>query len=348
MLTPIDPSKAKVHSSYNHPGIFFSLAADAEGSRLFAGSDDYGIHIFDLKSEKKTPIARWNRHNNYVSGLACFVNDNKPRLVSASYDRSLLWWDLEAGAVTLGIEAHDGWIRDLIVLPGGERLATVGDDMLVKLWDAATGRLIHTMAGHAKRTPQGHVTALYALAVSPDGKYLASGDRIGAVRIWETETGKLAQGFQVPILYTYDERQRKRSLGGIRALAFSPDGQHLAIGGMGQVNNVDGLAGPAHVEVWEWRTPRSVFTGGAQGHKGLIEHLLFHPAGEWLIGGGGGSDNGLLAFWKLDQLEDPSKDKRDAHRIKTDGHWHHLVLASAGDVLYAAGHRKLEVWSLTG
>jgi hypothetical protein len=115
---------------------------------------------------------------------------------------------------------------------------------------------------------------------------------------------------------------------------------------MGQVNNVDGLAGPVHVEVWDWRKPRQVFAGGAQGHKGMIEHLLFHPGGAWLLGGGGGSDNGVLAFWKTDTLDDPSKDKRDAHRIKTDGHFHRLVLAPAGDELYAAGHRKLDVWTL--
>src|SRR5262245_44135752 len=243
----MDPAKAKIRVTYNHPGTFYALAVDGEAGRIYAGSDDYGIHVIDLAAEKKEPVARWARHENYVSALAC---PDEGLLVSGSYDRRLIWWDTERGEPIRTVEAHGGWVRNLVAFPDGTHLASVGDDMLVKVWETATGRLVLVREGHAHRTPQGHVTALYALAVSADGKFLASGDRIGAVRVWEADTGKLAQSFDVPVLYTYDPKQRKRSLGGIRSLAFSADGKHLAVGGIGQVGNVDGLAGPATVEVW--------------------------------------------------------------------------------------------------
>jgi hypothetical protein len=86
---------------------------------------------------------------------------------------------------------------------------------------------------------------------------------------------------------------------------------------------------------------------GAQGHKGLVNALCFHPGGEWLIGAGGGSDNGFLAFWKIDKLPDAAKkDALTVHRTKTDGHIHRACLKSDGGELYTAGFHKLEVWVL--
>src|SRR5262249_18717707 len=140
----------------------------------------------------------------------------------------------------------------------------------------------------------------------------------------------------------------KRSLGGIRSLVFAYDGNQLAVGGMGQVENVDGMGGLVHLEVWDWKVPRARSTAGAQGHKGMINRLQFHPRGDWLIGGGGGSDNGFLAFWQIDKLSDTSKKERPTvHRIKTEGHLHAFCLNATRTELYAAGFHKLEVWSLT-
>ena len=338
---PIDPAKAKRLKAYEHSGAFQCLALDAP--RLYAGSDDYAIHVFDLSADKKEPIERLAKHDNYVSAVVV----TKPFVVSASFDRNLIWW-CDGKPERIG-EAHSGWVRDLVATPDCKLLVSAGDDMLVKLWDAQSGKPVRTLEGHDKRTPQGHVTALYVVAVAPDGKHLASADRHGTVCVWEIESGKLAQRFQVPTLYTYDPRQRKRSIGGIRALAFSGDSNLLAVGGIGQVENVDGLGGPVHVEIWDWKKPQARYTAGAQNHKGMIQQLQFHPGGTWLIGVGGGADNGFLAFWNVEKIpEAAKKDSLPVHRIKTDGYLHAFHLNAAGTELYAAGYRKLEVWNLTG
>jgi hypothetical protein len=214
---------------------------------------------------------------------------------------------------------------------------------------------------------------LYAVAVSPDGRFVASGDRIGEVRVWETDSGKLAQRFQAPILYTYDPRQRKRSIGGIRSLTFSPNGNRLAVGGMGQVENVDGMAGKARIEIWDWRQPRPLAALEGEGHKGIVNHMQF-VGNELLVGAGGGSDDGFLAVWSAEPAPpnadaavsagaanaagpsapsaalptDLGKPAAPVKLVKAGGHIHHFVLNEAAAELYAAGHGKLEVWSWRG
>lgn len=343
----IDPNKAKIKTSFKHPGTLYSLCLDAAGQRAYAGSDDYGVYLFDLDDEKNTkrePAAVWKAHDNYVTGLARLDQ----HIVSASYDRKLIWWDPKTGKPTRTIDdAHAGWIRGLEITPDRQRLVSVGDDMLVKIWDAKSGKLIHSLAGHAKRTPQGFVTALYAAAVSPDGKHIASGDRIGDVRIWETASGKQVGNFQVPVLYTYDPRQRKRSIGGIRALAFSRDGNTLGVGGIGQIGNVDGIGGPALAEMWDWRKPEFRYTADGKGN-GMINHLLFHASDPYLLGSG--SD--FLALWKIDApppapKEKDKKPKLDAKRHKAKINIHRSCLRKNGTELVAAGYNSLDVWSLT-
>jgi hypothetical protein len=370
----IDPAKLKSKAVFKHEGKYLSLARDRAAGTLFAGSTDTAIHVIEPGAEKKEPTTKWTGHDNYVSALALVPRPGGAVLVSGGYDQRLIWRKPEGGEVIRTVEnAHSGWIRDLAATPDGSLVVSCGDDMKVRIWDADQGRVVHTLEGHATRTPQDHVTALYALAVSPDGKHVASGDRIGEVRVWEIESGSLVAKFDVPVLYTYDPRQRKRSIGGIRSLCFSRDGALLAVGGIGQIDNVDGLAGPATVEVWNWRETRKIATLGADGHKAMINALALDADATWLIGAGGGGDNALLAFWKMESIldkvasgaaaeaeatDDAEKEEQGegkkqkveaplsaAHKHKFDGHVHRFLLNEAAGELYSAGHQKLEVWT---
>ncbi len=79
----------------------------------------------------------------------------------------------------------------------------------VRVWDVDTGK--------QRGTLEGHKGTVWSLAVSPDGKVLATGD-VGTVRLWDVETLK---GFAVLEGHT----------GQVRGLAFSGDGRTLASGG---------------------------------------------------------------------------------------------------------------------
>src|SRR5262249_23771994 len=103
--------------------------------------------------------------------------------------------------------------------PDGEILASAGADKAVRLWEAATGKEIRSLA---------HPHQVEVVAFSTDGKVLASGCHDNTVRIWEAATGK-----EIHSLTGHKGR--------VDSLAFSRDGRFLASGGDGD----------ALVRLWE-------------------------------------------------------------------------------------------------
>jgi WD40 repeat protein len=144
---------------------------------------------------------------------------------------------LSAQAPWLTIETgqHGAALRRIDVDRAGERVLSTSEDGTARLWDAATGRLLHTLrpplTGGAER-------ALRAAALSPDGKLAVVGWKWSArsggdvcLHVFETDSGRL-----------------RRALCGLDGpaedAAFAPDGRHLAVG----------LRGPLGVRVVDVQT----------------------------------------------------------------------------------------------
>jgi WD40 repeat protein len=329
-----DVKAVKLLAAYNAPGTLFAVCLDATRRTLYGAGMDGAVYAVDLAAEKPAAVKRSAVHDNYVSALL----PRQGQLISAGFDRRLLWTDLDTGKRVRSLVAHDGWVRKLAATPDGERLVTVGDDMRLKVWEAATGKPIASLSGHAPRTPEGYLSALYTAAVSPDGKYAASGDRAGFVRIWDLSAGSTLAEFRAAELYTFDARKRARAIGGVRGLAFSPDGSRLAVSGIGPVTNVDGFVGPCRVELWDWKAMRRVAVGEHK-HQAILNHVGFGPERSWVIGAGGGDGGGALVLWDATSNTAP-------HIAKPKGHLHAFVLDAAGTRLYAAGHGGFQVWQL--
>jgi WD40 repeat protein len=140
--------------------------------------------------------------------------------------------------------------------------------------------------------PDGPTAPTNALAFSPDGKTLYAGGFDKVVRAWtERDDGRF-----VPRKTAYHVPLGPGSVGVINALALSPDGKWLAVGGDGYVGyDPRYRADPSRRQVMPIRTPELKKDQGTiylfplkgqndnkprllQGHLGPIEALAFAPA----------------------------------------------------------------------
>lgn len=327
--------KLKMVKDYPGKGVVFRVARVPGSKRLFFGGSDFKVYDLDLGAAK--PEAReLGGHESYVTGLALSGNT----LVSGGYDGKLIWWDVEAKKQVRSIEAHSKWVRNVLVSPDGKTVASVADDMVCRLWDVAGGNKLQEMRGHDDKTPHHFSSMLYACAWSPDGKQVATADKVGHIVLWDAATGKSAMTLEAPGLYTWDPVQRRHSIGGARAVAFSPDGKLLAVGGIGKIGNIDHLDGPARIEVFDLTKSQRLWEYSGGNLKALVQCLRFHPKGDWLLAGGGAND-GFLLF--LDVAA-----KKVLRQDKAPMHVHDLSLDAPAETLVVAGHGKLALYDLKG
>jgi WD40 repeat protein len=229
----------------------------------------------------------------------------------------------------------------MAVSADGHWAASSHDDHAVRLWNLQTGRLEHILVGHTKQ--------VNALAFTHTSNLLATGDSDGALFLWDTEKGdlrgrlswskpeesrvglssiafspvdsRLALGLHSGRLVVYDINLRRTcwesspaefTWGG--AVAFSPNGQLIAIARSPKVCLFDALSGREElafrntgtvsfsfspdgsilatgeegfdVRLWNTRTGELIRRIRVEGLAGEGVEAVFSPDGRKLLVGG--------------------------------------------------------------
>lgn len=109
---------------------------------------------------------------------------------------------------------HPGGANELEVFPDGRRMASVGGDGLVRIWHIEARQLLKSYDfGEALPEMDLATGGMHAVAVSPDGRYLAAGaDVVGLVDLEKDD--------EIRPLFHADYN--------VEALQFAPDSQRLA------------------------------------------------------------------------------------------------------------------------
>jgi WD40 repeat protein len=187
-------------------------AISRDGRWLAYGGVLESVVLVDLSSgerrELKVELPADLEPTFHFLRLVCFTDDSKS-LVVGGLDGFLRIWDVPSASVRSRIELGKGLPICMQLSPTGDWAAIGFNGGQVRLFDPHSGKLM--------REFKGHVSAIWALALSRDGRRLASGDNAARVIVWD-----LADGRIVADQHTDD--------GWITSLCFSPDDAALAVG----------------------------------------------------------------------------------------------------------------------
>ena len=195
------------------------------------------------------------------------------------------------------------------------RIASAGDDAMVQIWDAMTGRKVSTYRGHA-----GGVSAL---AWSPDGKWIASASMDGTIQVWAADNSRK--------VCAYTRHSNK-----VTALAWSPPGPSSPAG-HGPL--IASASEDCTVQVWEAATGRRVFV--YRGHTHPVHTVAWSPDGRFIASAG---EETTVQVWRA-----PSKDVPAGKLLLASQHASNTLLAVAwspdGKYIASGGaDQVIEVW----
>ncbi|XP_062324596.1 U3 small nucleolar RNA-interacting protein 2 isoform X1 [Osmerus eperlanus] len=91
------------------------------------------------------------------------------------------------------LRGHKLPVTCLVISPDDKNIFSSGKDCSIIKWDVESGKKLHTIAGGRKGTEDrhvGHTAHVLCMAISSDGKYLATGDMNKLIMIWEAATCK--------------------------------------------------------------------------------------------------------------------------------------------------------------
>lgn len=180
----------------------------------------------------------------------------------------------EGVVVKIGMwKAHETPIVRMAVSVDGKRLATVGKDKVIKVWDVDRRSLLATFEGHQERVT--------CLAFSPDASRLVSGSVDQTVRVWSLMTGQQERVFS-------PETTEDWHSGWIEAVAISPDGNILATGGRDTA-----------VKLWDLSSGKPLAT--LWGHQDTVTSLAFSKAEPHFLASG--STDGAIWIWDVKKAE---------------------------------------------
>jgi WD40 repeat protein len=283
-----DASSLRPLVTLSDPHEGYTVAFSRDGKKLLSAHyNDRAIRLWDVSTGKQLGI--FTNHKLGVA-TAAFTPDAKAvvstggGVYTTNRAGELKLWDAATFREIGDFETIEFSVLRCDVSPDGRLVAASGIGPVVLIWDLQSRKLIARLGGHEPKS----IGGVFALRFSPDGKYLATGDFVGTVRLWNLDSNRTDWWMHEPIVLGSHGHP-------ILSLVFSQDDQRLVS------TSRDHTA-----RVWDVANQREV--GTLRGHAGRVWSAAFIDGGKTIATA---DNNGKVKLWNANL---PSEDTVFARR----------------------------------
>ena len=168
---------ARTIFSGGHETWVHGLAFSKDGAQAMSGGCDGKITWWDTATSSPAPIRSIEAHKGWIRSLV--TSPDGKLLASGGNDNRVRLWNVADGKLVHELAGHQRNVYSVEFHPGSQFVLS-GDLMgVLKQWDVATGKEVRTFDAKPLHTYEGgqqvDFGGIRALAVSPDGKWLAAG-----------------------------------------------------------------------------------------------------------------------------------------------------------------------------
>jgi WD40 repeat protein len=265
-----------------------------DGRRLL-GAGKAGVVVWSTGNGRRRPIAVFDKAGQ---PFAATFSPNGKLVATGDVDGVVRLWRSETGAPSDELRVPGMQPVTAVSFGGDGSTVAAAEGRQAVVWRLRTKPLLRTRplrVLHASKD-------VWAVAVSPDGRHVATGDTSGHVRIWNLRSGAAV------VLNGHT--------GTIQSLDFSPNGKSLVTASDDET-----------VRIWDASTGRSL--GELRGHGNIVESATFAPNGKTVVTGG---EDGTIRVWAA--ASDPidaelaARDNQALRDIDFDASGDRIVAAS--------------------
>ena len=248
--------QAKLQSLESKDRKASSLDFNKDGSLLAVGQDGGNVQIVSIPDGDEKQVIKSG--TSIIKAIA-FSPDGKSLAIASN--KAIEIWSTTNFKKSFTL-AKSAQMQELIWTPDSKSILSGGSDFDLH---------VYAIDGTYQNILKGHTKAISALAVSKDGKKVASGDRAGKVRVWDW-------GGKNP-----SSKDFEGHLGGVDSLSFSPDASILASAGRDDL-----------VKTWNTSSLENLQT--FKGHKNDVRGVVFAPDSQTIASAG---LDGFVKIWEI-------------------------------------------------